>query len=375
MKIGILTLPLHTNYGGVLQAYALQYSLHSMGHQAYIIDCRSNPKYANLVKYSAAWLLKAISFIAPPLKDKLAPIEHQMRADKVIIRQNTERFIQNNIPLRHYRNYQSISKKDFDVIVVGSDQIWRAEYFPKIRVAFLDFTRGWSIGRIAYAASFGVDHWKYSGEQTAECQELISHFDAVSLREKSGVELCAKELLCKASEVADPTLLLPKEVYVELVKGARLPKTDGELLVSFLDRDPDKLLTVGSLSKRYSAKPFSVNSRVEDRTAPIEERIQPPIEEWLQGFINAKYIITDSFHAMVFAIIFNKPFIVYGNKARGYTRFSSLLSRLGLESQFVTSFSELNLDRCFEIEWSSVNERVDQFRSESLKFLAKSLKS
>ncbi len=374
MNVGILTLPLHTNYGGILQAYALQYSLRNMGHEPYLVDWRVDPKYANIVKRPAASVFKALAFVVPPLSKILAPLERQMRADKVVMHQHTEAFIKKYISIRHFSSYKSIPKSAFDAIVVGSDQVWRPEYFIKpIDVAFLSFAREWSVKRVAYAASFGVDSWEYSPEQSRKCRALISLFDAVSVREDSGVELCRRELLRESSLVVDPTLLVPKEHYVEIAERAQTPKAEGNLMVSFLDSDIDKYALMDSLSEYYAVKPFGVNSKVEDRTAPLEQRIQPPVETWLRGFIDADYVVTDSYHSSLFAIIFNKPFVVYGNQDRGYTRFLSLLSRLGLEAQFVTKSSEVNLEQCFNIDWLTVNQKLDSLRAESLGFLRSAL--
>ncbi len=374
MKIGILTLPLHTNYGGVLQAYALQYSLHSMGHEPYLIDCRLDPRYFNFAKRPALGIIRALSWSIPPLAEHLADSELRMRANKVVMRRNVESFIARNIPMRHYFDYCFIAKRDFDAIVVGSDQVWRPQYFKPIFSAYLDFASRWPIRRVAYAASFGLDEWQYSKFQTEQCQRLIKLFDHVSLRESSGVELCRKHLLRRACQVLDPTLLLPKEVYIALVEQAEVQPSGGNMMISLLDSDPDKTVVVERLSAYYSATTFSVNSRVEDRKAPLEERIQPPVEQWLQGFIDVEYVVTDSYHATLFAIIFNKPFVAYANKDRGYTRFWSLLSNLGLERQLLNSSSELLPDNIFDIDWDSVNSKLEFLRDESLGFLSSSLK-
>ncbi|MFI3285730.1 MAG: polysaccharide pyruvyl transferase family protein [Rikenellaceae bacterium] len=373
MKIGVLTLPLHTNYGGVLQAYALQYSLRSMGHDAFLIDCRIDPRYVNIVKYPIAWCLKAASKIMPPIAKYLHPLELQMLSDKVIIRRNTESFIAKNIQLKHFFSLSFIPKHCFDAIVVGSDQVWRPKYFKPIESAYLDFTRSWDIKRVAYAASFGVEQWEYSPEQHSRCGSLLSHFDSISLRELSGVELCRHHFGREATLVLDPTLLLSPDIYRSLIIHGSSVHVGGGLLVSILDMTDDKCQVVSSLGSHYKTTAFSVNSRVEDRTAPLEERIQPPVEQWLRGFIEADYVVTDSFHAMVFAIIFNKPFVAYANIDRGYTRFYSLLSLLGLESQIITNFDELAVESCFQIEWGGVNKRLEQLREESLNFLRHSL--
>ncbi len=375
MKIGILTLPLHTNYGGVLQAYALQYSLHCMGHEAYLIDCRQDPRYANIIKKPTAEILAFAAKVIPPLQNRLKPLERQMRADKVLMRHNIEEFISKYIPLRHYWSYNSIPSREFDAIVVGSDQVWRPAYFPgAIQEAYLKFAHKWDIRRVAYATSFGVDNWEYSDSQTKSCKKLISIFDAVSLREESGVELTRQNLQREACCVLDPTLLLPRREYFRLVEEHKTEPSNGDLLVSLLDHTIDKIALIKTLASGYSAKPFYTNSKVEDRTADIEERIQPPIQKWLRGFMDAKYVVTDSYHATIFAIIFNKPFVVYGNRERGYARFTSLLSSLGLERQFISSTAELDLENCFNIEWDKVNEKLEQLRESSRQFLRQSLK-
>ncbi len=374
MKIGVLTLPLQSNYGGVLQAYALQYSLRSMGHEAYLIDCRVDPKYLNLIKYPIAYSLALISKLLPSAAvAALAPLERQMRADKVIMRRNMELFIERNIQLRHYLSLSLIPKSHFEAIVVGSDQVWRPAYFEPIESAYLSFAKRWSIKRVAYAASFGVDHWEYSELQTERCRSLAAAFDSISLRERSGVELARTHLEREATVVLDPTMLLSRDHYSSLAARCSTCSSDGDMMVTILDDSDDKRIMVRALESHFGVTSFSVNSRFEDRSAPLEERIQPPVEQWLCGFQKARYVVTDSFHSMVFAIIFNKPFVVYANLNRGATRFLSLLSLLGLESQIITESNQLNLESCFAIEWDDVNRRLEALREQSLTFLSRSL--
>lgn len=98
----------------------------------------------------------------------------------------------------------------------------------------------------------------------------------------------------------------------------------GNLLVYILDESEEKEKLVRLVANKKLI-PFNVNSRVEDILALLSERIQLPVETWLRGFYDAEFIITDSFHACVFSIIFNKPFLVIGNRDRGLTRIESLL--------------------------------------------------
>ena len=120
--------------------------------------------------------------------------------------------------------------------------------------------------------------------------------------------------------------------------------------------------------------PFVVNSKCEDKSQPLSERIQPPVEQWLRGFYDARFVFTDSFHACAFAINFNKPFFVFGNKKRGMSRFESLLNTFGLTNRLVQSKSEVEKSTCQEIDWNSVNNKLIQNREKSLSFVIRNLK-
>ena len=120
--------------------------------------------------------------------------------------------------------------------------------------------------------------------------------------------------------------------------------------------------------------PFYVNSRYEEFGAPLEERIQQPVEKWLRAFYDAEFVITDSFHACVFSIIFNKPFIVYGNKERGYARFDSLLKIFGLEERIATSLNDIDKIINKPIDWNNVNSIHTEWKENSISFLINNLK-
>ena len=172
MRIGILTLPLHTNYGGILQAYALQTILTRKGHDVYVIEKEQKPFGVS------PWRLpvKICHRVADNLTGKSKPIfpEWRQRRELPVIRQHTDRFIGKHIRRKTFGKYSDIGEQDFDGIVVGSDQVWRPQYFDDIRTAYLNFAKGWNIRRMAYAASFGTDVWEYTDRQTEACGCLLS---------------------------------------------------------------------------------------------------------------------------------------------------------------------------------------------------------
>ena len=365
MKVGILTLPLHTNYGGILQAYALQTVLQRMGHEVCLIEKQRKPLRLPLWKAPLSYgkrILKNLTGNPFPVF-----FEQKVNREIPIIRQNTDRFLDKYIKRRIVDDFSDIEETDFDAIVVGSDQIWRPKYFSNIEHAYLDFPEGWNIKRIAYAASFGTDEWEYMMEQTNRCAKLLDAFNAVSVREKSGVVLCREHFGVKAKHVLDPTMLLLSDDYIKLFETAGTPESKGTLLCYILDETPEKTALVNKIAKERNLIPFRVNSKSENIMAPLSERIQLPVEQWLRGFYDAEFVVTDSFHACVFSILFNKPFIVYGNAARGLSRFTSLLETFELNDRLFSDW--IGIQSLYNINWSKVNITLDAKRKEANDFL------
>ncbi len=365
MKIGILTLPLHTNYGGILQAYALQTVLERMGHEVVVFDTPKEWWHLPLWK---APLVYGKRFLKKCLIDKSTEIfvERKQTKEYPIVSQYTSEFIKKYIHIKAIVDFSELKENDYDCIVVGSDQVWRPKYFPSdISEAYLKFAEDWNIKRIAYAASFGTNEWEYTSEQTAECTKLIKMFDGVSVREDSAVGLCRKYFGMEVKHVLDPTMLLRKEDYVRLFENANTPKSKGTLLCYVLDETSEKIALIQKIAEERNLIPFRVNSKVEDPSAPLNERIQPPVEQWLRGFYDAEFVVTDSFHACVFSILFGKQFLVIGNKERGLSRFGSLLEMLGLEDRMVTREHE-NLE---DIDYTKVYELLSNKRRYSTDLL------
>lgn len=370
MRIGVLTLPLHTNYGGILQAYALQTVLRRMGHEVEVLQT-SVVKSHNPVLMPLVYVKRMARKI---LKDWNSPvfIERKLKREIPIIRQHTERFINKYLNLREIKSLNDISPSDFDAFVVGSDQIWRKPYFngmwhAPMKDAFLDFTKGWNVRRLAYAASFGMDNIdEYSAADIKDCKEALRMFDAVSVREDSGVEICKSRFGIEAEHVLDPTMLLSKEDYEAIVIDSNVPESPGDMLCYILDPSELKREVIDKVSKEKGLTPFNVFAEVDNMFLPLEQRVQPPLELWLRGFMDAKFVVTDSFHACVFSIIFRKPFLAIGNAGRGMTRFTSLLSTFGLQSRLIT-------DKMPEISHCPYSLDIDSFfcerKEDSSKFL------
>lgn len=377
MKIGILTLPLHTNYGGILQAYALQTVLERMGHEVYVIQVKRKeipllPLWKRYLCYAKRAILKYIF----GKKDVIVFYESHERTILPILRQNTNKFISKYIHSYHINSFNEIGNKNiFDAYVVGSDQIWRPLYSHwDIEDSFLRFDKQSVTIRIAYAASFGVDTWEYTSEQTENCRKLAQRFNIISVREDSAIHLCKKYLGIDANLVLDPTMLLEAKDYLNLVESSKVPKSRGNLMVYLLNTDEEKSEIVNKIVEDKGLTPILFTNNVENSYLPLEERIHPIVESWLRGFIDAEYVVTDSFHGCVFSILFHKPFVVFENEGRGISRIKSLLEIFNLCERLVQSDKSNTQIQRKTINWGHVDEVLSGMRESSHAILTNQLK-
>lgn len=373
MRIAILTLPPRENYGGILQCYGLQTVLERMGHEVEIIDepykINHVPFIQMVLRIGKRLVLKYLF-----LKECHIFIERDMERLRPIIRQHLERFMNQYLHRKVYNTVYDINPNDYDAIVVGSDQIWRTKYYHSISNAFLDFAEGWKVKRIAYAASFGLDTWKYTQEETKVCAKAIQLFDMVSVREESAVGLCKQYLQKEAKWVVDPTMLLQRSDYEKLIDDYQTPLSKGDLFCYILDGSVEKNILVEKIAKEKHLKPFAMTEINGDVKSNVEGLVKQPVESWLRAFRDAKFIVTDSFHACVFCIIFSKPFVVVGNADRGMTRFNSLLKKFDLQKHILLSPKDYLSGADYNLPVSVTNRLLEESKAD-FKFLNDCLNS
>ncbi|MEX0882447.1 MAG: polysaccharide pyruvyl transferase family protein [Cyclobacteriaceae bacterium] len=372
MKIGILTLSLHTNYGGILQAYALKTVLEKMGHEVWLIDTQLNQvslqrQIWRLAKETISYLKGEVSMINPKRLRHKAYLNF------------TKPFIDEHIP-RITKTFTSVhelrkatDKYGFHAYVVGSDQIWNAKYFKSIEVAFFSFLEDQNVIKISYAPSFGGDTWKYTEDQTRKCKELIKAFDEVSVREDVGIDFCKDYLECQASLVLDPTLLLTRDEYLKLLSIDPKSKKGG-MFIYVLDASPDKKKLIEAVADKKRLVPYQLDIIEGYESSPLEWRTKARVQDWIRSFHEAEFIITDSFHGTVFSILFNKPFFVLINYERGAVRFKSILNIFNLSDRIISSQDDLTEAKLeMKIDWDKVNKILEEKKEVSLSFLKRHL--
>lgn len=306
MKIGILTHPQGINYGGILQGYALYTVLLKMGHEPIIIQRGLNRQF-----FVWEWIRAILRFFHFPRyyspKDQFCEILPFLK-----------KYFTRTKMIRSHRKMRQVCKKyNLDAVIVGSDQVWRADFAMKFGYNyFLDFVPD-NIIKLSYAASFGLSEWHYSPAQTTIIKELLSRFNGISVREESGVSLCQEYLSIKPELLLDPTMLLNHDDY-DKITSKRLIKNK-YIFVYWLGETAE----IENDIEYYKAQGYDIAS-IYLRT----DITLPSIEDWLSYIKYADIILTDSFHGCVFSIILNKTFRIYNNKLGGVDRLETLIKTI-----------------------------------------------
>lgn len=380
-KIGLLTLALHENYGGILQAFALQKFITDLGYETVFINRQPNRiRYSDIKKPP---IIKELTFIKRLWND----FDNRQRIYKDS--SAIENFISRYFVPRTETIVEDdgmkplISKYNLGAIVVGSDQVWQPRYSGSYtKNLFLDFSSGVDIQRLTYAASFGGNVWDYPPVKTLELSALLKRFNGVSVRESSGVQLCKQTFDVVPVQLVDPTLLLPREDYETLIGDDDQIFLEKQPFLLTYILDPSKEITsiVDKVARERNLKVVSIGCMVEANGKtfygkPKTKKIYPPISQWLSSFKNADFIITDSFHGVVFSNIFKRSFLAIGNRERGLDRFESLLKLLGLPDRLI--FKDTIVTKQLvesKVDFSNIDRIVQNERNRSKDYLNEHLK-
>ena len=374
MKIAIISLPLSYNYGGYLQCYALMETLRNMGHEVYFLQ-RENTVSHSFAKLSIDRLKSTLENVG--LGCVVYTFEKKTNSGIFYKTKNfrafTKQYIKTCSPvLRTTEQVIGYCKsRHIDAYITGSDQIWRGKYSRSVNDAFLGFAPKDAL-KIAYAPSFGTDKWEFNAEQTIFIEKQLNTFKAISVREENGLKLLHDNvhLSHRPQVVLDPTFLLSRQHYLNISKDE--PIRHG-VLTYILNEDVQKQKIIDRFCRVLVLGQYSV---INPKTnADVVEGGQGySVEQWLAGFRDASYVMTDSFHAIVFSLIFNKPFWVFENRARGNSRIQNLLRLFGCEDRLVhldVNFEEMNWKRA--INWNKVNVQMDMLIAYSKGYLEKAL--
>lgn len=365
-NIGIITFHNAHNYGACLQVYALQNYLISRGHNVEIIDYDSN-------------ITKHYNLVIPKFRKNLIILVKQLLNNVKYYKsrkQNADNFIDFSknhlrISTKHYKNIQMLKKDvmNYDTLICGSDQIWNTSLIGKCDEAYLLNFGPSSIRRLSYAASIGSDTIPL--RYIPKFKKNLSKFNAISVRENEMVaqikEISSKEI----SVVVDPVFLINKDVWIRnfhLKKYVEQPYifVYSVTVNPFLDECANKLVKLTGLKIVC----FN-NDNLDSNVAELISSCSP--EKFVNYIYNAEYVISNSFHATAFSIIFEKKFFVVPHATLN-SRIMNLLSISGLEERQITKDEGIHKENSDKkINYTAVRLRIETEIRHSKDFLDSNL--
>ena len=369
-KTGVLTFWYgDSNYGQILQCYALQRVLEQLGCEPYVV---------RFVGYGESRLRKLVKQLLPFLCRKPSPTD-RLRGFEAFRRE-------------HFRMsplYTSIAQirscpPRYDAYIAGSDQIWKQSLRnPQQPAYFLDFGRP-EVRRIAYAASFGME--TYPDGDKAQLKGLLQRFDAISCREYSGVEIC-RDLGLAATKVLDPTLLLTRENYLNLnpnlneKENSSLFTLHSSLFIYSLNISSASEIRWSELREAVEGKVVvtpaaGYNESAELFGSEVEYLYATPAQ-WIAQIASASLVVTTSFHGIAFSILMHTPFVyvpLKGEFQGANNRILDLLRDLRLEERILSERTTYGSIIARPIDWASVDTLLARMRQDSLEFLKEALK-
>ena len=304
----------------------------------------------NLVKYSIYILLKSFGF---------KPVIIVKKSKKNIY------FLKKYIDIEEITDFNQLKEYNYDLLMVNSDQTWNYKMKNFLDIGFLAFSKNWNIPKFVYGASIGNNNWNPSKETLNTAKHLLQKFSDVSVREYGSIDLIHKKLGIKPKIVLDPTFLLDKSIYLNLINNfeMNLDSNENYFCTYILDKKEIILNFVQEASSYLHYKILDIRRDVDEY-----------IEKFIYSINICKSILTDSFHGTVFSIIFGKPFITFINSKRGSDRFFTLNKIFNLNERIVFpkvfEKSDANLLKINPV----INKaKFIKLRIQSIKYLKKNL--
>lgn len=337
-KINLLTIHYGRCYGAVMQTYATCRLLEEAGHDVTVIN-----------------------IISPQLRYYYRTFR---RWTGIITELQFYFFKKRYFSKMTCKTYSIENQKlpEADYTIVGSDQVWNKDITGVFgKTFFLDFVPG-NQKRIAFCSSFGKSVWEENTSYTNSIRKELEKFSAISVREKSGIEILKETFGIQGVCLQDPTI-----GYGEFESLVLNDKAQNSIFPFLYSSDAKKKAQL--LAKELSC-PLCLPNR-------LKGYLYSGPRSWLTNIHNSKYVITDSFHGLALSIIFHKNFFVFCADPKKFTRLQSLLELVGLENRYINSEDDF-LNRKDEllvpIDYKIVDIVLNQKKDEFRQFIANNLK-
>lgn len=348
MRIGLLTYHHSVNIGAMMQAYATCRALRELGHEVVIVDIRQpEGRHSGITKLitDAVYLKRDADLrhfkdaFYPPMTRRYHSVE-ELRSDPPAV----------------------------DCLLVGSDQTWNPDISKEMAMAyFLDFGPE-DIRRVSYGSSFGIAEWPDGSCLTLDVKAALSRFDSLSVRENTGKEILHDTFGVDGQLVVDPTMLFDN--YNEITDRI-IPRN--ELICYKLERTPEFYGSIGAV-KRMAGLP----ARLLNNSFPVKGlryTYPPGVKEWISRLAGAAMVLTDSFHGVVFSLLYKRRFVAIKSNNGKDSRIVDLMRAAGLQDRVFDSTGDLLNDDAWllPIDYSAVESKLSEMRAHSWDYLKTSL--
>ncbi len=352
MKIGVLTYHKELSQGATFQAYATYRALRELGCDVEVIDLEHKNK-------------------SPRPQWQVLLIKLYMSLSDY----RQEQFRRKFYPpySKHYNNLEELRANPpaIDAACVGSDQTWNIKIATKENMPayFLDFGPS-DMGRFSYASSFGYSYWQIEdATETQRIGEILKRYLGLSVRERTGQKLIKDILGLDSTLVCDPTLLHSN--YNEFTKN--LKQRNDVICYSLSPSSEHKMKAIHDISSfvgvpiRWMGKPFFVKG--------VKNTYFPDVYRWYRYIAGTKYVLTDSFHGTVAALLCKKPFAVLYKENGLSSRIADLLTIVGLQDRIFFSYDDFSKSDAWkkDIDWGYVENKLEAFRAESWSYLKETI--
>lgn len=361
MKVAILTLCTNNNYGNRLQNYALQKFLSIYIETVDTIWFEKNHYLPELPTWNWKLILKCI------LRWKNAYIDFKYNYVKECIREyNIKKFSNKYIKIKYDYKIRNNLNEEYDYFIVGSDQVWNPHYEQYYNEKFLKFAD--KKKRISYAASFGVTDIDNIKTKKIFQNNLIE-MKNISVREVAGAKLIEKLIGIKVEVVVDPTILLSKEEWQKIEMVPEWYNGEKYILTYFLG-NPSPIIK--SIAKKNNWKIYNLMDKNDF------DLYTSRVEEFVYLIDHAQLVATDSFHACVFSILMNTPFLVVNRQQKGVadmiSRIDTLMELFGYQDRYIVN-GECNLsdEKILNMDFSNVKAIQEREIERSTVYMKKAL--
>lgn len=369
MKIGVITIFAVPNYGSVLQTYATQLVLENEGCECRIINYKHPNKWHHA---QGTPRLKLLSVIAQSLC--------VLKRHRII--KHLRRFRKQHLKFtRSFNSLDALRAADwsgYDAIAVGSDQVWNARFQHGDSAFMLSWVPD-GVHRIAIASSFASK--EVPDALARKYHKYLSRFDALSVREKNGIDIIKGQLglEIEPAVLLDPTLLISKEQWLAKIPRSHFSHKHPYMLVYMLNYafEPRPYIydVVRHFKREKNLDVILISEHVDAEIADLAplHRNDASVEEFIDIFANAALVITSSFHGTAFAVNLGRPLVTVIPPNSTDDRMSTLLRDVHLE-QCITPIGKPIAEIAPDYDTSAASTRLQTLREQSLNWLRSTLK-